>query len=114
MSRGLEEGTQIYLNTPEKPEEFKKLLGENLIPIIKEKEKVKKEEERKASEQQFRGRLFWRQGRNDEEYDSGNEATISEYEKPDAGRRHRSNTPVQTNAWQYASGRHEGQFSQTT
>jgi len=58
IEQGIEEGTQIYLNTPEKPEEFTKLLGENLIPVIKEKERVKKEEERKASEQQFQGGSF--------------------------------------------------------
>ncbi len=55
VEQGIEEGTQIYLNTPEKPEEFTKLLGENLISIIKEKERIRKEEERRANEEAQRG-----------------------------------------------------------
>jgi multidrug efflux pump subunit AcrA (membrane-fusion protein) len=35
VKQGLEPGTTIYLTSPEKPENFK-LVGENLIPIIKE------------------------------------------------------------------------------
>lgn len=58
IEQGLEEGTQIYLNTPEKPDEFTKLLGENLISIIKEKERIRKEEERKLNDQQFQGSPF--------------------------------------------------------
>jgi hypothetical protein len=55
IEQGIEPGIQLYLNTPEKPEEFTKLLGENLISIIKEKEKAKKEEERRINEQSRRG-----------------------------------------------------------
>ena len=33
----------IYLNNPEKPENFK-IAGEELIPLLKEREKVKKAE----------------------------------------------------------------------
>ena len=55
VEQGIEPGTQIYLNTPEKPEEFSKLLGENLISIIREKERIKKEEERRTNEQSQRG-----------------------------------------------------------
>jgi HlyD family secretion protein len=48
--QGLEAGTQIYLNTPEEPDKFSKLVGEELKQVIKEKEKVKKEAEKKASQ----------------------------------------------------------------
>lgn len=51
VEKGIEPGTVMYLNTPEDPEKFTKLLGQDLIPIIKEKEKAKKEAERQASEQ---------------------------------------------------------------
>jgi hypothetical protein len=47
--QGLEEGTQIYLNSPEEPEKFSKILGEELKQVIKEKEKAKKEAEKQAS-----------------------------------------------------------------
>ena len=62
VEQGIEPGTEIYLNTPEKPEEFTKLLGENLISIIKEKERVRKEEERRANEQSQRGGGFGGRG----------------------------------------------------
>ena len=55
IEQGVEPGAQLYLNTPEKPEEFTKLLGENLITVIKEKEKARKEEERRVNEQSQRG-----------------------------------------------------------
>jgi len=55
VEQGIEPGTQLYLNTPEKPEEFTKLLGENLITIIREKERIKKEEEKKQNEKSRRG-----------------------------------------------------------
>ncbi|HOF21054.1 MAG TPA: efflux RND transporter periplasmic adaptor subunit [Bacteroidales bacterium] len=51
VEQGIEPGVQLYLNTPKKPEEFTRLLGENLVSVIKEKERIRKEEERKASEQ---------------------------------------------------------------
>lgn len=44
IEQGLEEGVTIYLSTPEGGENFR-LAGEELIPVIKEKEKAKKEEE---------------------------------------------------------------------
>ena len=44
IEQGLEQGTQIYLSTPEDPEGFK-LVGEELIAVIKDREKAKKAEE---------------------------------------------------------------------
>jgi len=46
IEQGILEGDQIYLNTPELPEEFK-LAGEELIQVIKEKDRIIKEEARK-------------------------------------------------------------------
>jgi hypothetical protein len=51
IEQGLIAGTQLYLNTPENPEKFDKLLGQDLITVIKEKEKAKKEAERRANEE---------------------------------------------------------------
>jgi hypothetical protein len=50
IEKGLEPGVQIYLSTPEKPENFK-LVGEDLITIIRDREKVKKEEEKRMREE---------------------------------------------------------------
>jgi len=44
VEQGLQTGIQVYLSTPEKPENFK-LEGKELISVIKEREKVKKAEE---------------------------------------------------------------------
>jgi hypothetical protein len=44
IEKGLEPGTTIYLSTPADPDKFR-LAGEELIPIIKEKEKARKAEE---------------------------------------------------------------------
>ena len=44
IEQGLKPGVQIYLSTPENPENYK-LVGEELISIIKEREKAKKAEE---------------------------------------------------------------------
>jgi hypothetical protein len=44
VEQGLQSGVQVYLNTPEKPENFK-LAGEELISVIKDREKAKKAEE---------------------------------------------------------------------
>jgi multidrug efflux pump subunit AcrA (membrane-fusion protein) len=44
IEQGLKQETQIYLSTPEDPENFK-LVGEELIAVIKEREKAKKAEE---------------------------------------------------------------------
>jgi hypothetical protein len=43
IEKGLEPGTMLYLNNPEKPEKFK-LVGVDLIPVLKEREKVRKTE----------------------------------------------------------------------
>lgn len=50
VEQGLEEGQLIYLNTPENPESITKIEGEDLIPIIRQKAKEKKEAEKAASE----------------------------------------------------------------
>jgi len=44
VEKGLAEGTTIYLNTPENPEDFK-LVGEELIATLKERAKAKAEAE---------------------------------------------------------------------
>jgi multidrug efflux pump subunit AcrA (membrane-fusion protein) len=50
VDQGLEEGEMLLLNKPENPEKFS-LHGEELIPVIKERERKKKmEEERKKRE----------------------------------------------------------------
>jgi hypothetical protein len=46
VEQGVDAGSQIYLSTPEKPEGYK-LVGEELISVIKEKEKAKKAEEQR-------------------------------------------------------------------
>ena len=48
IEQGLETGVQIYLSTPANPEKFK-VVGENLIAVIKERTRLKK-----AEEQNFR------------------------------------------------------------
>jgi len=55
VEKGLEPGTVVYLNTPANPEKFSKMLGQDLILVIKEKEKAKKEAEQKANEGGNRG-----------------------------------------------------------
>jgi hypothetical protein len=55
IEKGIEPGIVTYLNTPANPEKFNKLLGQDLILVIKEKERAKKEAERKASEEGNRG-----------------------------------------------------------
>lgn len=55
IEQGIESGVQIYLNTPEKPENFK-LTGEELISVIKEKEKARKAEEQRIREEAERAR----------------------------------------------------------
>ena len=44
IEKGLNPGTLLYLNNPEKPEKFK-LTGEDLIPVLKKREKIKKAED---------------------------------------------------------------------
>jgi HlyD family secretion protein len=46
IEKGLDPRTMLYLNTPEKPEEFK-LNGQELIPVLKDREKVKRIENEK-------------------------------------------------------------------
>jgi hypothetical protein len=55
IEQGIEPGAIIYLNTPVNPEKFTKLLGQDLISVIKEKAKAKKEAERKANEAASQG-----------------------------------------------------------
>jgi hypothetical protein len=50
IEQGLKDGTQLFLSTPEKVENFK-LVGEELIPVIREKARIKKEEERRQREE---------------------------------------------------------------
>jgi HlyD family secretion protein len=50
VEQGLKPGTQIYLSTPAKPENFK-LAGEELIAVIKERDKAKKAEEMRIREE---------------------------------------------------------------
>jgi HlyD family secretion protein len=44
IEKGLEKGTSIYLSTPSSPEKFR-MIGQELISVIKEREKAKKLEE---------------------------------------------------------------------
>ena len=50
VEQGIEDGTMIYLSTPENPEKFK-LAGQDLIAVNQERAKAKKEEERRAAEE---------------------------------------------------------------
>jgi hypothetical protein len=55
IEQGLKEGAQIYLNTPEEPEKFK-LIGEELITVIKDREKARKDEEMRQREKALKAR----------------------------------------------------------
>lgn len=55
IEQGIQPGTMLYLNTPANPEKFTKLLGQDLISVIKEREKAKKEAELKANENANQG-----------------------------------------------------------
>lgn len=50
IEKGLEPGDEVYLSTPESIEKFN-LVGEELIPVIKEREQTRKEEELKARQE---------------------------------------------------------------
>jgi HlyD family secretion protein len=56
IEQGLENGTQIYLSTPEKAENFK-FVGEKLIPVIRDRAKAKKAEEQRQREESEKTRL---------------------------------------------------------
>ena len=49
IEQGVEEGDEVYFSVPEFSEKFK-LSGEELIPILKERERLKKEKEEKNQE----------------------------------------------------------------
>jgi hypothetical protein len=55
VEQGLAEGTQIYLSTPESPENFK-LVGEELITVIREREAARKAEEIRQREEAVNAR----------------------------------------------------------
>jgi HlyD family secretion protein len=55
VEKGIEPGTVAYLNTPVNSDKFSKMLGQELISVIKEKEKAKKEAEQKANEEGSQG-----------------------------------------------------------
>ena len=55
IEQGLEPGTMIYLSTPPEPETFK-LTGEELIAVIRDREKAKKAEELRIREEAERAR----------------------------------------------------------
>lgn len=50
VDQGIKDGTQIYLSTPSNAESFK-LVGTELVSIIKERENAKKEEEKRIREE---------------------------------------------------------------
>jgi multidrug efflux pump subunit AcrA (membrane-fusion protein) len=50
VEQGIENGVPIYLSTPENPETFT-LQGEELIAVIREREQVRKDEERRIREE---------------------------------------------------------------
>ncbi len=53
IEQGLDEGISLYLSTPENTEDFK-LRGEELIAVIKDREKAKKDEEMRLREEAAR------------------------------------------------------------
>jgi multidrug efflux pump subunit AcrA (membrane-fusion protein) len=55
VEQGLEAGTQLYLSTPQKSENFKEV-GEELIPVIRERERLKKAEEKSKREEAEKAR----------------------------------------------------------
>lgn len=55
IEQGLEPRAQLYLSTPLKPETFR-LVGENLIPVIREKARLKKEEDMRQREEAEKAR----------------------------------------------------------
>lgn len=74
VEKGLNPGTQIYLSTPEKPEKFR-LAGEELIPVIRERARTKKDEEKRIRDQAEKARLQ-REGEARKQGGSMNTATM--------------------------------------
>jgi HlyD family secretion protein len=62
VEKGLDPGTLVYLSTPENPGQFK-LVGQDLIPIIRERARIKKEEEKKQRDEAAMSRLRREAGR---------------------------------------------------
>ncbi len=56
VEKGLTAGVQIYLNTPEKSDKYK-LVGQELITLIREREAIKKAEELKARQDAEKAKL---------------------------------------------------------
>ncbi len=55
VEQGLEPAVQVYLSTPESPEDFD-LKGQELISVIRDKEKARKEEEKRIREEALKAR----------------------------------------------------------
>lgn len=55
IDQGLEAGTQVYLSTPAKAENFK-LIGQELIPVIRDRAKAKKDEDIRQREEAEKAR----------------------------------------------------------
>ena len=89
VDQGLQPGIQVYLSTPAKAEDFK-LVGEELMSVIREREKAKKAEELRLREEAEKAKQEavkerWNDGQAWNEYYSGNDAAISEHERQSAG-----------------------------
>jgi hypothetical protein len=56
VEQGMNAGTMVYLSTPAEPEKFK-LVGQDLVPIIRERARIKKEEEKKQRDEAAMARL---------------------------------------------------------
>jgi HlyD family secretion protein len=56
IEKGIEKGNMVYLSTPQKTEGFK-LIGQDLIPLIKEKARQKKAEEKRIREEAVKARM---------------------------------------------------------
>ena len=55
IEQGLEEGEEIYLSTPEEADTYREV-GEELIPVIREKARIKREEAEKAGAEREQSR----------------------------------------------------------
>jgi HlyD family secretion protein len=61
VEQGLQPGIQMYLNTPAKAEDFK-MVGEDLIAVIKDREKAKKTEEMRIRDEAERAKARGSEG----------------------------------------------------